>query len=145
MFPSHDHTDYLLGYCCKEGDIASTSYTKEELQAKLEYFINFRKNTEKVHNSGKWVCKGINSLLPTVYNWAKEERVLYYQMAGTQKRSIVRLKALVALMLGYDLLPFSMVRKISNKDQDYWETYVRIKEDDSFDMIKHLSNYDFDD
>lgn len=133
---SHNNPKYLIGYCLKEGnpDHITTNYTKEEMAAAVAYYEKQKaKTVDKA--KGDWVCTGINTLCPHVYEYCITQGMCPGNFA---------LKEICALMFGDGLLPLSLCVKIRPTWNMFWKQYVQVQTDRSFKERKLSAQDDYD-
>lgn len=111
----HKEPQYLVGYCTKETEYI-TNFSPEYIQDCRDIYEGRIQTKDKIKQTNNWVCSGINSLLHCAYEYSV-----------THKMSHESLRVIVVMMLADGLLPFSLARKISKKDEDFWIAYRRTR------------------
>lgn len=114
---------FTIGYCLKEGLYAS-NLPQETLDDALEYS---KARDNKVPRD--WISTSINTLLPKLFDWAKENDVVVFS-----------LRALTATLVAKDLMPLSLAMKVNNKKTElFWEVYKMSRDTDKdiFDVTEY--------
>lgn len=112
---NHSEPCYLIGYCCKDLQYV-TNYSNEYIEECVSFYENKSDTLTRVKTQQKWVCTGMNTLLPCVYEYAVKNHMLYK-----------KLRVIITMMLAEDLIPLSLARKIDSKMQDFWIGYRGVK------------------
>lgn len=129
---THDDARYLIGYCMKENKFV-TNIENDTLQDAQEYYNNRVEKLKQSTGSHKWVVSGMNNLLPHVFEFALTNDVLTYS-----------LRSIVVTMFSQDLIPFSLARKITKKEEDLWQAYklAHFSTSDIKEIIHTVSQYE---
>lgn len=112
----HKDPKYLVGYCCKEGNYAS-DLSEEYIQECIQYY-DAEKNKLSHKFNPTWKSQSLNSLFPAVYDFCVENNLLSKH---------IKLKKLLYTMFSFDLLPLSLVKKITVEDNRLWYMYKMTK------------------
>jgi len=118
----HNDPNYLIGYCTKECSYTTNMKTSALKTAQDHYCARLSK-IEKSKQLPKWLCTGVNSLLPVVYQ--------YTITSGFKGK--YPFKVMADFLAAKGLIPFSLSRKIKITDNKVFEAYVRLQESDDSD------------
>lgn len=102
-----DDPDYTKGYCLKENNYFS-SFDDEFNEKYLDYYT--KKKNGQLYNKIGWECKSINKLIPYCKEWCEKNGI----------QPSYGLRAIVAVLVSEDLIPFSLGRKIRKSDEVFW-------------------------
>lgn len=127
---SHKDWNYLIGYCCKQNDPLYTNIDEDILIQCKDYYdtikVGLKSNTNK-----DWICSGLNTLLPTCYNWCLDNGL---------NPSTTSFRVICTRLVSLGKIPFSLGRKIKREDENYWIDYCLVKEGDD-DLIRMYTYY----
>ena len=119
----HNNPKYLIGYCMKE-KLYMSNFPQEYLEECFKHYENLKEEIKKNKPSDKWRCSGMNNLFPLVYSFMKEN--------GLQDLPI---RSIICLLHANDLIPLSLARKISHKEEDLWFSYKSMKDNVDLEEI----------
>lgn len=127
----HDDPNYLIGYCVKECSF-TTNMTAEAISIATSHYEERSSKIKKSKQLPKWLCTGINSLMPTVYQYAIQ--------SGLKNKYPFTI--MVDFMTAKGLIPFSLSRKIKRSDNKVYDAFVQVMEgrESDHDILEQLFN-----